>query len=233
MKRMANRFLDILYPRRCPLCHRILGSSNRTICPDCEKQAVPIGQPRCFRCGRPTAEKEEYCRDCRTEPHAYDQGRGIFLYNDQWRASVVRFKYYGCREYGDFYGDAMRSWAALDLARWKPDLLVPVPLYRSRQRARGFNQAEYLARRVSAGTGIPVDAALVIKERRTRSQKRLSRKQRQKNLAGAFAAAGRVDGKRILVIDDVYTTGSTVDAMARCLKNSGASQVYFLTAFLA
>lgn len=233
MKRMAMLFLDILYPRRCPLCHGILTSANRTICPDCEKLAVPIGQPRCFQCGRPVEEEEEYCRDCRREPHVYDRGRGIFAYNDRWRASVVRFKYYGCREYGDFYGDAMRICAARELAAWKPDLLVPVPLHKSKRRARGFNQAEYLARRVSAGTGIPMDADLVCKRRRTRSQKQLDRRQRQKNLSEAFAVAGRVDGKRILVIDDVYTTGSTMDAMADCLKKSGASRVYFLTAFIA
>lgn len=232
MKKMMERLLDALYPRHCPLCHRILKERNRTICQECEKQAVPIEGARCFRCGCPVDEEEEVCEECRTHAYRFDSGRGIFLYNSKWRSCVVRFKYYGCREYGDFLGDAMAFYARQELKCWKPDCLVAVPLHKSKERRRGFNQAEYLAERISRQSGIPLESGMVVKIKKTKSQKKLNSRERQKNLAGAFAVTKPVDGLRILVVDDVFTTGSTVDAMADCLKKKGAFQVYFLAAFM-
>ncbi len=232
MKKITEMLLDILYPRHCPLCHRILKEKNRTICPECETQAAPIEGARCFQCGRPVSEEEEFCEECRTHTHRFESGRGIFLYSSRWRICVVRFKYYGCREYGDFLGDAMAFYARRELKCWKPDCLVPVPLHRRKERRRGFNQAEYLAARISRQSGIPMEASLVAKIRKTKSQKRLSGQERQKNLAGAFAVTKPVEGMCILVVDDVFTTGSTIDAMAECLKKAGALRVHFLTAFI-
>ena len=145
------------------------------------------------------------------------------------RRSVTRYKYYGCREYGDFYAKAMYRYAKMELREWKPDLIVPVPVHRSKERMRGFNQAAYLAERISRYTGIPADMGLVQKNIKTKSQKKLNALQRRKNLEKAFCVTGDVRGKDILVIDDVYTTGSTIDAMASCLKKKGAENVYFLT----
>lgn len=232
MKKITEMLLDILYPRHCPLCHRVLKEKNRTICPECETLAVPIEGARCFQCGRPVSEEEEFCEECRTHTHRFESGRGIFLYSSRWRSCVVRFKYYGCREYGDFLGDAMAFYARRELKCWKPDCLVPVPLHRSKERRRGFNQAEYLAARISRQSGIPMEAGLVAKIRKTKSQKRLSGRERKKNLAGAFAVTKPVAGLCILVVDDVFTTGSTIDAMAECLKKAGALRVHFLTAFI-
>jgi len=112
---------------------------------------------------------------------------------------------------------------------WNPDLIVPVPVHRTKLRMRGFNQAAFLAEKLGDYTGIPVRQKLVLKIRKTKSQKKLSAVQRRKNLEEAFLVNEDVLGKRILVVDDVYTTGSTIDAMASCLKKKGASAVYFLT----
>ena len=109
--------------------------------------------------------------------------------------------------------------------RWKPDVIVPVPLTGRKQRMRGFNQSAYLADRVGEQLQIP----LVKKTRNTKSQKKLNAAQRKQNLADAFRAEENIRGLTVLVIDDVYTTGSTVDAMAQCLKGAGAEQVYFIT----
>ena len=145
------------------------------------------------------------------------------------RRSVTRYKYYGCREYGDFYARAMYRYAQKELREWNPDLIVPVPVHRSKERMRGFNQAAYLAEKLSCYTGIMTDTNLVRKVIKTKSQKKLNALQRRKNLEKAFAVSEEVRGKDILVIDDVYTTGSTIDAMASCLKKKGAENVYFLT----
>lgn len=182
-----------------------------------------------MKCGKPVGEHEEYCRECREKPRAFTQGKGIFQYDAGWKLSLEKYKYYGCREYGDFYAQAMYLFSKKELSVWKPDLIVAVPLSRKKQRVRGFNQSLYLAERLGEKTGIPVDGDLVFKVRDTKSQKKLDASARRKNLKGAFGVKRRVDGKRILVIDDVYTTGSTMEEMASCLRRNGAEKVYFLT----
>ena len=159
----------------------------------------------------------------------FEQGRGIFVYDSSMRRSVTRYKYYGCREYGDFYAKAMSIFGKKYLERWKPDLIVPVPLHPRKKRMRGFNQAAYLAERLSELTGIPWEEHLVKKIRSTRSQKKLNAIQRRQNLKNAYRVTGKIPGFSVLVVDDVYTTGSTADAMAMCLLEAGAEKVYFLT----
>lgn len=229
MRKLTESFLNILYPRRCPLCHEILKDQDSVICEKCRDTLHPIEEPRCFKCGKPVEEGEEYCPDCTKRKHYFDRGRGIFIYDERMRRSMVRYKYYGCREYGDFYSRAMCLYGKKELALWKPDIIVPVPIHRAKERRRGFNQAAYLAERIGRYTGIPTDLTLIAKVQKTRSQKKLTALQRQENLKNAFRVQRSVKGKKILVVDDVYTTGSTMDAMARCLKEKGASQVYFLT----
>jgi ComF family protein len=225
---LLRKILDIFYPRCCPVCQKILKDQRRMICPECEKKLRPIGHPRCYKCGKPI-EEGEYCKDCQKHTHIFDQGRGIFVYDGIMRRSVTRYKYYGCREYGDFYAKAMYRYAWKNLNQWKPDLIVPVPIYKSKERLRGFNQAAYLANRLGCYTGIPVDTDLVQKVVKTKSQKKLNAMQRRKNLEKAFLVTKNIRGKDILVIDDVYTTGSTIDAMAGCLRKRGAKNIYFLT----
>lgn len=225
---MLRKILDIFYPRCCPVCQKILKDQRRMICPECEKKLRPIGHPRCYKCGKPI-EEGEYCKDCQKHTHIFDQGRGIFVYDGIMRRSVTRYKYYGCREYGDLYAKAMYRYAWKNLNQWKPDLIVPVPIHKSKERLRGFNQAAYLADRLGCYTGIPVDTDLVQKVVKTKSQKKLNAMQRRKNLEKAFLVTKNIRGKDILVIDDVYTTGSTIDAMAGCLRKRGAKNIYFLT----
>jgi len=185
----------------------------------------------------PRSDWEKFIEICKTElpPDREIQrehpssGRGIFVYDGIMRRSVTRYKYYGCREYGDFYARAMYRYAQKELREWKPDLIVPVPVHRSKERQRGFNQAAYLAEKLGHYTGISTDVNIVQKVLKTKSQKKLNALQRRKNLEKAFCVTGDVRGKNILVIDDVYTTGSTIDAMAGCLKRKGAGNVYFLT----
>ena len=219
----------MLYPKKCPLCHQILKEKQQLICPHCSKKIRPISGPRCMKCGRPVKMEEEYCEDCKKGVHHFTEGRSIFLYGAIWRQSLVRFKYYGCREYGDFYAKAMYVFGKKYLDRWNPELLVPVPLYSRKKRMRGFNQAAYLAEQLSRFTGIPWEDQLVQKIRSTKSQKKLNAIQRRQNLKDAYLVKRKLPGISVLVVDDVYTTGSTMDAMAMCLLEAGAREVYFLT----
>lgn len=174
-------------------------------------------------------EEEEYCEDCQKHPGSFTQGRGIFPYDDQMKQSIMKFKYFGCREYGRFYGKAMYLYAGDVIRKWNPDVIVPVPLHWRKLRRRGFNQAELIAKELSDYTKIPVDTALVKKKKTTKSQKKLNAKERRKNLQKAFCVEGNPSGKCILLVDDVYTTGSTMDALSRVLLEKGASRVFFVT----
>ena len=229
LKKLLHHILNILYPRCCPVCQKILKDQSLLVCPECGKELRPISQPRCMRCGKPVKEEEEFCRDCAGKEREFFQGRGIYLYDSRMKASILRYKYDGRRQYGDFYARAMCLYAREDVGRWKPDLIVPVPLHPRKKRMRGFNQAEYIADQVGEFFKIPVDKNLLKKVKETKSQKKMDAAQRRRNLKTAFAACERTDGKTVLVIDDVYTTGSTVEAAAKCLKEAGAARVCFLT----
>lgn len=230
MTTLLNTFLLFLYPRRCPVCDRPVKPWNALICRECEASLSYIKPPRCMKCGKHIGDGErEYCADCSKQSHLYDRGRALFVYPNV-SASIARFKYSGRREYAGFYATRMMEVMGDFIRGCRADALVPVPLHKSRKQKRGYNQAEVLARELSALTGIPVCADLIGRIKKTAPMKELSAAQRQNNLKKAFKML-RNDVKlnTIIIIDDIYTTGSTIDAMSRELKNAGVEKIYFVT----
>ncbi len=205
------------------------------MCADCLPQIKYAEGPLCFCCGKPLErEEEEYCGDCRHYAHSFTCGRGVFLYEDPVKESIHKIKYQNKREYLDYYGRVTAQRLGREIEKWDPEVLIPVPMHPTSERKRGYNQSKCLARVLERELGIPVAADVVKKVQKTRNQKDLSPQMRRKNLSGAFeidpeflTAEGKLPWKRILVVDDVYTTGSTVDAMAAVLKKYGAADVYF------
>lgn len=226
MKKIIHTILNILYPRHCPVCHRILKDQKMSACPECRHGFKRVGRHYCLKCGKPVKPEEEYCRECRKQKRSFDLCRSVFLYDGSLRQSLVRYKYYGCREYGDFYAFAICRYLGDEIRRWKPDVIVPVPMTSGKKRSRGFNQAGYLADRVGESMNLPVSHTLLKKVRSTRSQKKLNAAQRRQNLIDAFCVKENIRGLTVLVIDDVYTTGSTMEAAASCLKEAGAEKVF-------
>lgn len=228
-----DRILDFFYPPHCPVCGKRIvqppaGHSLRLICPECLRQLTLVGENYCMWCGKPlTNPGEEYCPDCIRRPHAFVQNRSVFSYHGAVRSSLYRLKYANRREYARFYALAvcarLRFWIqSLDI-----DVIVPIPLYPGRLRKRGYNQAELIAERIGALLGIEEDAGLLFRIKNTAVQKTLSGEERRRNLKHAFAAAGKVrPGTRILLVDDIYTTGTTLDAAAITLLEAGAAEVY-------
>ena len=146
---------------------------------------------------------------------------------------MAQIKYKNRREYLDFYGSAIAERLGPQIQRLSPDLLIPVPVHPSRRRARGFNQAEELARRLSERLGIPMSAGILFRIRKTSPQKSLTPAERLQNLEHAFSARPHPkEARRILLVDDIYTTGATMEACARALKKNGAQEVYFVTIFI-
>ena len=227
--RMIQKGIGWIYPRTCPICCRILTDQQKLVCKECMELLKPIQEPRCKKCGRPVEAEREYCPDCE-KGRIFCEGRGIFIYDEKMKRAVLRYKYGGIRENGEFFARALCIYGRKEILRWKPDLIIPIPMHKRKLRQRGFNQAEDLAVRVGDAYGIPVAADAAEKVHATRAQKRLNAAGRKRNLKHAFRVNRPLNGSRILVIDDVFTTGSTVEALAECLLEQGAEAVFFLTA---
>ena len=183
-----------------------------------------------MRCGKKLAEEREYCGDCMHREHKYDRARTLYEYRDV-APSIYRFKYSGRQEYGDFFGEEMARLLGDFIGRVRPDVIVPVPLYRGKLRKRGYNQAACLARALGRSLELPVDEKLVKRVSNTAPMKHLNPTERQNNLKKAFII-GRNDVKlydRIILVDDIYTTGTTLDEIAALLKEHGVSKVYCVT----
>lgn len=229
MNDRKERWIGMLYPRRCPLCHRILGESHELAHEKCREKAPLIREPKCKKCGKGLESGEaEYCMECAESRHVFTRGLAVYAYDEGMRESVHQLKFYNKREYADFYVSQMCRVLEPVLPLWRPQVLLPVPLHPSRRRQRGFNQAELLAWGIGKQFQIPVDSALVERVKKTRPQRELDRKKRKNNLKNAFKMKEHdVKLDRVLIIDDIYTTGSTIDAISECLRAQGVTEIYF------
>lgn len=182
-----------------------------------------------MKCGRPLQTEGALCPVCSTYPYVFDRNISLWEYTGPVRQSLYRFKYGSKREYAAFYGrEALRMYGAR-IENWQVDALIPVPVHKSRARQRGYNQAECFGREISRALGIPLVKDFVYRKKKTAPQKALGAGQRSKNLRDAFAVKNAYDLESVLVTDDIFTTGSTMDAVARVLKEAGVKRVYGLT----
>ncbi len=220
----------MLYPPRCPICDAVLPISGGLICADCREHLPWVKNP-CMKCGKPVeSARIEYCPDCRRMPHLFTEGRAAFSYTGGMRSSVYRMKAENRRDYLDFYAASMVGACRTELERWRPQLIVPIPMHAKKRAARGFNQAELLAAKISRLSGIPCKKRALRSVRETPNQKTLPARERRKNLKGAFALSpAEADlPARVLLVDDIYTTGSTMDEASRVLLEAGVREVFFL-----
>ncbi len=187
-----------------------------------------------MKCGKPIRRKEqEYCRDCSRTQHYYDQGAALWLHREPVNLSVYQFKFHNQRRFGRYYAEELAKKYRETLLRWKPDIIMPVPLHAAKLRKRGYNQAEIVAGELGELLGITVNTKDFKRIRKTNPLKMLMPAERKRNLKGAFAVPEEkrrfLKGKNILLIDDIYTTGSTMDEAAKTLKKAGAEKVFYLT----
>ncbi len=222
--------LEILYPARCPVCHGILKGRDG-ICPKCRKRLHYIKEPKCKKCGKQIEKTEqEYCRDCRRFSHAFDKGAAVFSYDDIMRRSISMFKYHNRREYAKVYAAEMYRNCGHFLKMADPEVILPIPIHKQKKRQRGFNQAELVAKELGKKIGVSVDTKYLIRREKTLPQKELTRQQRKDNLKRAFDVSTK--GKyynRVLLIDDIYTTGATIDAISEVLRENQVKNIFFLT----
>jgi competence protein ComFC len=231
LKSWLDAGLGFIYPEICQLC-----GAERATAPDgyvgaqCRGKVRFIKPPFCERCGLPYAGEITTtfeCSNCREMDLRFLRARAAVAANDLVLEVIHRYKYQRALWFEPFLGDLLQRQAVPALGRERWDLIVPVPLYSLKKREREFNQAERLAARLGAATGIAVESRLLQRVVATRTQTRLSRSERVGNVRQAFALRtnGCVTDKRIILVDDVLTTGATTSACAGALKAAGAEEV--------
>lgn len=221
--------LELLYPRRCPACDRPVKLSM-LCCEECEKTFVRILDNYCMKCGKPLEDEgAEYCESCKKIRHRYSRGRALYHYKTVNEA-IYRFKYSGRAEYAEYFGKQMAMEFKKEISEWNPELIIPIPLHATRQRKRGYNQAALLAKTLSEFLDIPYDNHFVIRSRKTTPMKELNGLERQINLKNSFIVRDNdVKLRRVLLVDDIYTTGSTIDAVSAELIKAGIEEIYFVS----
>lgn len=229
---MKDWILDLLYPQKCIVCHRILAEAGTVkMCTDCRSRILPVCEPRCRRCSKAVRDQEtEFCDDCRMHAYCVERGFALYPYDERMRKAIRNFKYRG-EWYGSlFFADQMAKRYGEWVRSISPDVVVPVPIHKKRMRFRGFNQADCLAGRIGEKLGITVDSDYLFRTENTRPQKGLGSRARINNLQKGFAIREDrcVNYRCVLLVDDIYTTGATLEACGRVLKRAGTEHVYFL-----
>lgn len=196
-------------------------------CKDCNDKIIEIKENKCKHCGRLSISNVDYCDSCIEKNLSFDTARSVFLYKEPISYLIQNFKYNNLRYLGDYFSSKMIE--IYNLENFACDFITFVPMTDKRIRKREYNQAEILARKVAKGLNLEVKD-IIAKVRETEHQAKLSFKERTQNLKGAFKVKkADVLGKEVLLIDDVLTTGSTVETISSELKKKGAKKVIVLT----
>lgn len=233
---MAESLAEAIFPPSiyCIACGSIIDNSRHySLCDSCIEKVQWIEGALCEKCGKVLGDRYRHnlCYDCRRAEHSFDRGFTCARYSLYERSLMMDYKYrnraYIGRQLGDILYDRMKE---EDIS---VDFIAAVPIHSSRKRIRGYNQAEIMAVQLSRRWGIPVKKNLLIRKKATKAMKGLSSYERRENVEGAFSLfsdkESTIAGRNILLVDDIYTTGSTFDSCSRVLKRAGAGKVYVLT----
>lgn len=226
LKRICDWLLRKLYPPRCIFCSRVLNDSEKLhICRECAVNVKKISVEHCPVCGRESGLGAAICWQCSLNKIPFKIHRSVYVYRDKARRAVVRLKFYNKPHYADTMGQIMSVYApkTSDI-----DIVTYVPMTKRAMRKRGYNQAQLMAEKIAELVNVECVCCLE-KVRETKVQSTLDFKRRQKNIAGAFRGLDNAVGKRILLVDDVYTTGATISEASKALKRAGASDIYCIT----
>jgi ComF family protein len=248
----------LVFPAPCRICEAtLLTASHIPVCAECLASLAPFTGPQCRQCGRPygahmqpevgsrksevgpqtsvratlDALQAPLCHLCRRGVYAFDVARSYAPYNDAMVRAIVLLKYHAVTPLGDWFGARLAELAAREPDTFAADAVVPVPLHPLRQRERGFNQAELIARPLARGLGLPLSPLLLVRTKPRPDKLKLTRRERWMTVRGAYGVqqGSQVDKLRVLLVDDVFTTGATLDACARVLRQAGAARIAGIT----
>ena len=240
LRAMGEAFASLVFPAPCRICAQMLDTGNRIpFCHACVAAlSLTLPEPLCARCGRPivssavmTGITSPLCHLCRLGAYDFDFVRSFGAYTSPMARAILMLKYGEITPLGGWFAKRLARVAARFAGEFAVDVVVPVPLHASRLRERGYNQAELIARPLARILDIPFRSYLLVRTRPRPDKLRLTRRERWETVRGAYATreGAQVDKLRVLLVDDVLTTGATLDACSRALRGAGAVRVVGLT----
>jgi competence protein ComFC len=241
LRGVFEAFASLVFPAPCRICARMLDTGNRVpfcyACATALSQALP--EPLCGQCGRPVIStavansvSPSLCHLCRRGAYDFDCVRSFGAYTPSMARAILMLKYGQVTPLGSWFANyLLLEVIRRNSAAFAVDAVVPVPLHSSRLRERGYNQAELIARPLARSLGVPLRSYLLVRTRPRPDKLRLTRRERWETVRGAYAMreGTQVDKLRVLLVDDVFTTGATLDACSRALRRAGATRVVGLT----
>ncbi len=223
--------MTFIFPSRCSFCKVLLRWEEHYICQECWQKLDPIIPPYCPRCGSPHWQDGRVCFKCQSRDFYFDSLRSVGWYEGVLKTAINLYKYGNKRRLAEPLGQLLISYWEINGRNYPVDLIIPVPLHRRKRREREFNQSELLAKRLGNYFKIPISSYNLVRVRYRPPQVGLSYHQRLKNVEGIFRAKNprELRGKKILLIDDVYTTGATSNECSRILRDAGVEKIWVLT----
>jgi ComF family protein len=243
LRGVADALASVIFPAPCRICGETLDNASRIpICRRCLASLERMTGPACDRCGGPMVSSvpletsaAPLCHICRRGLYDFDFARSYGVYGSAMARAIILLKYHAVFPLGGWFARRLEE-VVDEAARERPeifaaDVVVPVPVHRSRLRERGYNQAELIARPLAKRLNLPFQACLLVRTKPRPDKLRLTMRERWRTVRGAYATQEgiRVDNLRVLLVDDVLTTGATLDACSRALRRAGAAQVVALT----
>jgi len=234
----SDALVSVFFPSGCRICDNLLTSASRVpLCEECLSSFERVAGTLCEICGRPLPGwKEEpeqplFCPACQDRTYAFDRARSFALYENAIVRAILLLKFEQIEPLGTWFADRLAELVNSEANRLAADVVVPVPLHRERERERGYNQAALLSKPLAKRLRLPHKAVLLVRTRARPDKQVLSLEERWESVRGAFATrpGSQVDNLRVLLVDDVLTTGATLDACARALREAGAKSVIGLT----
>ncbi len=238
LREALDALASLVFPAPCRICEATLNTASRIpICRECLDSLRPLSGPACQRCGRPfpsalaAGGTQPLCHACRRGVYAFDLARSYGAYDDAMVRAITLLKYHAVTPLGGWFAARLAETIARETEAFRAEVVVPVPLHASRLRERGYNQAELIARPLAKRLRLPLRSYLLVRTKPRPDKLKLTRQERWRTVRGAYATreGTRIDKLRVLLVDDVFTTGATLDACARALRRAGASYVAGIT----
>ncbi len=232
LKAFGLEFENALFPEYgCFLCGRELLNMEYHLCDECKKNFPILKLERCCaKCGAPVNSETKFCDNCKAFNYDFDEARASFVYSDTTKSLILGIKYsnrvYLAKFFARMMLDTLIKWGIIF------DVIVPVPLSKSRQKSRGYNQSELIADELSKLTKVEVDNTIIGRRESDKLQQNLTRKERFANMEGVFKISNRknLKGLNVLIIDDIYTTGATANELSKTIRKLHPNKIYVLTA---
>jgi ComF family protein len=235
----ADAVVSVFFPSGCRICRNLLTSSSRVpICEECLASFAKVQGPCCEVCGLPLpgfgndVGEIRLCPACQQRIYAFERARSFAVYQDAVVKAILLLKFEQIEPLGGWFASRLAEIVKAEGDRLAADVVVPVPLHKTRERERGYNQAALIAEPLAKKLRLPHKAVLLMRTKARPDKQILSLEERWESVRGAFATrpGSQVDNQRVLLVDDVLTTGATLDACARALREAGATSVVVLTA---